>query len=400
MIEAVLSNNRALFLIGFALLMAALMWIDRKNVQRSSILFFRRTKRGVEHIDRIAKAALRFWKVYGTLGVIVGIITIFISLGLIGYSIFELATGLIDGEEPTEESGASLVLPGISDGYDLRPGVLFVPAEYWIISIAILMVVHEMSHGIIARAENFEINSVGWIVLGIIPGAFVEPKGEKMLPGGDVTDSSSGESTGLWDQGNWKSRLKVLCAGSWANYLVGASFLLLFFGMTQTSVFYNVQDDFPAQEAGMNNGTLYQINGEDVRTAQQVENSLEEVMPGDDVDLYTSEGNFTVTATEHPEDEEGGYLGILFGENRVSAFEDSAYPQFLGWLVGLFGAIAFLNIAIGLFNMLPAKPLDGGQVVDTLVREYIGEEYISYVNWSSLIIWLVVLGSIVITFLV
>ena len=394
MIEAILANNRAIFLIGFVLVLAGLMWLDRKNIDRVSILFFRRTKKGVEEIDKITKKAPRFWKAYGSLGVVIGIITIFVSTGLIGYSIFELGAGITEGEDRAgqEAGGPALVLPGVGDGYDLRPGVLFVPAEYWIISVAILMFVHELSHGIIARTEDFEINSVGIIVLGILPGAFVEPKGEKMLPGSEVDENS----TGLWDQGNWKSRLRVLCAGSWANYIVGGLFLLLFFGMTQTSVIYGVQDGYPAQEAGMNNGTLFEINGEMIRNTEDVGTALEGLQPEDDVEFRTSEGNFTVTATNHPqEDQEGGYVGIQFGENREPAISYQGYPGLMAWLIGLIGTIAFLNLAIGLFNMLPAKPLDGGQVVDTLVREFKGEEYISYVNWASLAIWIIVLGSLV-----
>jgi membrane-associated protease RseP (regulator of RpoE activity) len=257
------------------------------------------------------------------------------------------------------------------------------------------MFFHEMSHAIVARAEDFEINSVGWVVIGILPGAFVEPKGDQMLEEGEVTEANTSSDTGLWDQGNWKSRLKVLCAGSWANYIIGGIFILGFFGMTQTSLIYNVQDDFPAQKAGMNNGTILEINGDSVSTTDQLLDSLENVSVGDEVDFRTSEGNFTVEAVEHPEGEEGGYVGIRFGENRSSVFEDFAYPGFMAWFIGLIGTIAFLNLAIGLFNMLPAKPLDGGQVVDTFVREFKGDEYVHYVNKFSLLVWLVILGTLV-----
>ena len=397
MIDLLVQNSRAVFLISFVLLLAGLIWLDRKSVKRKSILFFRKTEKGIKEIDKIAKAAPRFWKIYGTLGVFIGIITIFISLGLIGSSVYDFGSNIGSDTNKTVEGSGSpkLVLPGVSDQYDVRPGVLFVPAEYWIISVGILMFFHEMSHAIVARTEDFEINSVGWVVIGILPGAFVEPKGDQMLEEGEFTEANTSSDTGLWDQGNWKSRLKVLCAGSWANYIIAGIFLLGFFGMTQTNVYYGVQDGFPAQGAGMNNGTVNQVNGEMVRTTEHMVDSLENISVGEEVKFSTSEGNFTVEAVEHPEEEEGGYIGIRFGENRTSTFEDFAYPGFIAWLVGLIGTIAFLNLAIGLFNMLPAKPLDGGQVVDTFVREFKGEEYVHYVNKFSLLVWLVILGTLV-----
>lgn len=382
-------HPRLVFLILFVAGLAAFLYWDRKNVERHFILFYRRTDRGIELIDRIAKKAPRFWNAYGWAGVVTGILSIIISFALIAHVMVRMLTTGSTAEGP------SLVLPGLVSENQFQAGVSFVPVEYWVIGIGILMVVHEMSHGIVARVEDFEINSVGWIVLGILPGAFVEPKGEKMLPGDD-TEGIGESSGGIWEQGNWKSRIKVLSAGSFANYVTAVVFILLAAGASSAvampgDVVYSAQEGLPAAEAGMNNGSLYEINGETINTPEDV--SRMNIQVGQEVTVWTSEGNFTMTAIEQ-EGREGGYIGIQVGQGSVIKEEYSEYQTGLQWLISGLFTIGLLNLMIGLFNMLPIKPLDGGLIVDTLLDRF-APERISFLNHFSLIGWALLLTAIV-----
>lgn len=381
-------SPRLILILGTLAAIFGLMWWDRKNIERVSILFFRRTKNGIDLIDRIAKKTPRLWKIYAWLGVVAGLISMVVMTGLMGNMILDVAsTG-----QPSE--GAGLALPSTGDSVSTQPGIIKIPAEAWLISIAILMVFHELSHGIVARSENFEINSVGVLVLGIIPGAFVEPKGENMLPGGEEVE---GEHHGAWDQGNWISRIKVLSAGSWANYLVAGLFILLATGISgavsyPTGLNYQAQEGFPASEAGMTNGTIYGVGNEEVRSINDITLATEDLSPGESILLNTSEGEFNVTATSR-EGFEGGYLGLRFtGIDQEFKEGFKNYSDFIGWGIGVFQIIAFLNLGIGLFNMLPAKPLDGGHILDALVERFAGEEYRQYVNtWSGALLISIIL---------
>jgi Zn-dependent protease len=383
---------RLLFLIAMVAGVGILLWKDRDKVERHSILFFRRTKRGVAFIDKVASAHPKFWDRYGWVGVIAGVISIPIVAGNIGYAVFQsLSSG------GASNGGVSFIAPGLVSQNQFQAGVSFVPVEYWVISIGILMIVHEFSHGIVARSQGFEINSVGWIIFGIIPGAFVEPKGENMLPGGE-----SGEhDTGLWDQGTWTERLKVLAAGSWANYLTAGIFFLAALGVsagvTQPSgVFYMAQDGMPAQEAGMNNGTLYAVNGQRLSNVDELMNISQDIAPGEQVTVWTSEGNFTLT-TVAQNDSERGFMGVQVGEGREMKESLSEYQSGFEWFISLLETIAFLNLGIGFFNMLPAKPLDGGQMLETFVDHYSdgNETYLGWVNSFSLFVWLMIIGLMV-----
>ncbi|MFB6147330.1 MAG: M50 family metallopeptidase, partial [Candidatus Nanohaloarchaea archaeon] len=266
-----------------------------------------------------------------------------------------------------------------------QAGVSFVPIEYWVIGIGIIMAVHELSHGIVARSQDFGLNSVGWIVVGIFPGAFVEPEGENMLPGEDGERSEGG----IWDQGSWTSRLKVLGAGSLAMLAaIGVSTAVT----APSDVFYIADSGFPAAEAGMDNGTLKQINGHRIETIQDVKNISDRIQVNETVSLWTSEGNFTVSAVEK-QGFENGYIGIRVASKRVIKDGFDQYRAGLEWFVSLLQTVAFLNFVIGLFNMLPLKPLDGGLMADTIIGEYLPDKK-KYLNTFSLMGWALLLAGI------
>ena len=410
-------NPRLVFLVVFTALIGFLMYRDRENVQRHSILFYRRTKRGIDLIDRIAKAAPRFWNVYAWSGVVLGLLTIPFILWNVLLSFQQMI------QSGGSSGGPSLIAPGLSAETTLQSGISFIPVEYWLIGIGVLMVVHEMSHGIIARLEGMEINSVGWLVMGIIPGAFVEPKGENMLPGGeeesseeakdeedDEEDTGVDVSGGPWDQGSWTSQLKVLAAGSFANYVTAVLFtlmaLFMFTSVAQpVGVTYSAQQNYSAGMAGMGNGTIYELQGERIRYTSQLERISEDFEPNQTVTVNTSEGSFNVTLGER---NGSAYMGILMRDNDglMPAFFDMVQnnreikPGYAGsegvisWTLSMLQTVALLNFLIGMFNLLPVKPLDGGQMVSVIVERFYPDGD-SAVNTFSILIWLALITSLV-----
>ena len=413
MISALQSvNPRLIFLIVFVTVLAALLYRDREKVQRQSILFYRRTKHGVDTIDKIAKAMPRFWNFYGWTGVVFGVLTVPFIL----YSVILSFSQMITTNGAS--GGPSFIAPGLSGQTTLQSGVSFIPVEYWIIGVGILMVVHEMSHGIVARAEDMEINSVGWIVLGIIPGAFVEPKGENMLPDPDADEEEESEDEddseepeeeedeelggGMWDQGSWTSQLKVLTAGSFANYVTAVVFALIalfaFVNVAQpTGIQYSVQEDYPAMQAGMDNGTIYEIDDERVRYSGDISSLFEGYEPGDTLTVNSSEGVYNVALDER---NGSAYMGVYMRQNEglLPTFSDMVnnnreikpeFSQFRGlisWGLGLFQTVALLNFLIGMFNLLPVKPLDGGQMVNTVLERFYPDG-VAALNYWSLVLW-------------
>src|SRR3990172_3106357 len=92
--NGILDLNAAMFLF-FISVVGALIYKDRKKIKIiSGILLMRRTKRFRDTIDEIANSYKRFWGVFGTIGVVVAILTmIFGTLLLVDQSV-KIATGV------------------------------------------------------------------------------------------------------------------------------------------------------------------------------------------------------------------------------------------------------------------------------------------------------------------
>jgi Zn-dependent protease len=390
----VLSNVsiQLLFSIGLVAAVAGFLVWDRKNVNRHYILFYRRTKRGLDFIQNLAERYKGFWKLYGSAGAILGIISIPFTLALTAF-------GVIQSIKASSAGGPSLILPGLVSQTEFNPGVSLVPVEYWVASIAVLMTVHELSHALVAKSEGYDLNSVGWFIMGIIPGAFVEPKGENMLPGEESSETETSEG-GMWDQGNWKSRLKVVSAGSFANYLTAALFIVISIGFTAAAttsstqgyiginfgenqstedVVYEAQEGYPAAEAGLTSGTVYSINGTSIDTTEDILEISENVESGQNITLNTTEGEYTVETTSR----------------KVSRIRDGLRPYSSGvdWFVSMLYTIGMLNFLIGIFNMLPIKPLDGGHAVESIMEKLEIKNRESIMAKASAGGWFLLIGS-------
>ncbi|MFB6193407.1 MAG: site-2 protease family protein, partial [Candidatus Nanohaloarchaea archaeon] len=240
-------------------------------------------------------------------------------------------------------------------------------------------------------------------ILGIIPGAFVEPKGENMLPrkNEDTEEALKKEkedSGGMWDQGTWKQRLQVLTAGSFANYVTAVLFFLLatatvigsttiaesgYIGVqlqpVDKGLNYTAIEGYPAFESGMRNGTLYSINGTSIESYEDLQNISEGLKPNTTIVLETSEGVFTIET-----------VAKKYREFKPGVMPFSGLMQ---WFIDLLRMVAYLNFVVGFFNMLPAKPLDGGQVVDTFLERFYPAGR-GLLNYWSLLVWAGLIGAL------
>lgn len=122
-----------------------------------------RTQRGRNALEWLARPK-RFWNVFGDLGVVVA------YLGMAGMTVLMiliLPTVLDPGSdiEPLRASEI-LVIPGVNP---------FVPLWYGIIALIVTLVVHEGGHGVLALANRMRLRSLGLLYAVVPIGAFVEP---------------------------------------------------------------------------------------------------------------------------------------------------------------------------------------------------------------------------------
>lgn len=413
----------------FALALAVIFYKDRKNVRRESILLIRRTRKGKDMLIRIGTRLPRFWKILGVIGVIAGfLVSSYTFIWLLGNSVKIILA---------EDVGASFmfVLPSASSEANIGPGYLSVPFWYWIISIALLVVVHEGLHGIMAAREKVKIKSLGWGLLALIPLAFVEPDEEQ-----------------LRKQPGW-SQLRVFAAGSFSNFMLAGLVVIIasisFTGMFIASGvgYQGLIAGYPAAEVNLT-GTIVRINDYSIRDASDLSLALTEIGPNKTITVYTISGDeeksFSLTTYTEPEPvyqpdswtgfaaglehiipgtldfiewasgfesnswatakyeisfweyieenypglqakasqridaleqelgsyQRSGFIGISSVINE-SEIDDkyAAYSGIIDFLSGLFFFVILINIGVGIANLLPIKPLDGGRMWEILFQK-------------------------------
>ncbi|MFP4045697.1 MAG: site-2 protease family protein [Candidatus Aenigmatarchaeota archaeon] len=352
--------------IGFVVVLAILLFRDRKNVEvKSYLMFIRRTQRGRGLIERIAEDKEWFWNK-------IGIISTLVGFGGMGFAFYYLAKTLLEQIIGAPAAGGPrLVIPVPSQEAAFLPGVIGVPFWSWIISIGLLMVVHEGSHGIMVKTVKSKIESLGVVLLAVIPGAFVEPDEE------DLKEKS------------WLDQLKVYSAGSFANFCLGGLvFVILSFvflpifttpaigyqGYVNASE-YN-RTSFPAQEVNMT-GQILSIDGQRTDSFDKFKEVLNGKRPGDTVSIETTDDSYQLTLEGNPDNESEPFLGVSY-VSESNAFKEkyrkSGSKSGLDAIYKLLNWIFILNIGIGIMNLLPLKPLDGGLMVEALSEKYFPEK--------------------------
>ncbi|NJL44262.1 MAG: hypothetical protein HC945_03040, partial [Nitrosarchaeum sp.] len=101
----------------------------------------------------------------------------------------------------------------------------------------------------------------------------------------------------------------------------------------------------------------------------------------------------TLTLAEHPLEPGRGYLGVNV-ENDVTAYMSSGeLPWKIRvaiWLYGLFMWILFLSLALGLGNLLPLGPFDGGRMFLLFLQGRFTEERAKAI-WTKVSVLLLII---------
>ncbi|GGC69941.1 site-2 protease family protein [Haloferax sulfurifontis] len=215
------------------------------------------TRRGRELLDRIA-APKRFWRAWSNVGLGIALV---IMVGTFVLLVFQAVVILQNPPAPTQVNQPQnfLVIPGVNDFLPLSvaPEILF--------GLLVGLVVHEGGHGVLSRVEGIDVESMGIVLLTILPvGAFVEP---------------SEESQRRADRGG-KSRM--FAAGVTNNFAVTLVAFALLFGPVIGSISVapgvavsGAYAGSPADAAGISGGDrVTAIEGTPVNTTRELDAAL------------------------------------------------------------------------------------------------------------------------------
>lgn len=263
----------------------------------------------------------------------------------------------------------------------LIPGVTLTSASsimYFLLSIPIVLVIHEGAHGIVAALERIKIKTGGFAVFIALFAGFVEPDEDEFKKAKRI------------------SKLRVIGAGATSNvifaFALGAILLTNpFFALVMPepllSAFYelpegvlvlSVIEGSGAESVGMRAGDIITaIDGNEIMTPLD----FPSLAPGQvaDVDILRDGQmlSFEVPITPAPDDPERGLVGIM-RDNSLAykpvmdfiEWNDPSVSMFLLWLW-------MISFFIGIINMLPLPILDGGKFIHSIIDERIPERTVN-----------------------
>ena len=342
---------------GFELKAYSLVY-KNKGVQSALTKMLGRTRRGI--------------RVFADVSVIAG-------FAMMGFAFWFLLANVSNFfAQPAEFSELTVLIPGVT----LTSSISI---TYFLLSIPIVLVMHEGAHGIVATLEKIKIKTGGFAIFIAMFAGFVEPDEEEFNKAKKI------------------SKLRVIGAGATSNviFALALGVILLtnpFFAMVLPepllSTFYDlpegvmvlsVMEGFGAEKAGiLANDIITAING--VPMLSPVDFGKVDLSPGDTANVsILRDGqsmDFAVEIMPSPEDPQRGLIGIMrdntFGYQPVMDWIEWNNPQFSMFLLWLW----MISFFIGIINMLPLPILDGGKFIHTIIDKKISEKAVNGVMWG------------------
>lgn len=416
-------------------------FLERHNIVAIGPILMFKTYKGQNILKKIARPK-RFWRGFASIGIPIVFIAMIFMFILFMRVILITFTQPPPPPNPLTSPRNILLIPGLNT---------YIPLVEGIIGLIITLVVHEFAHAILAKVEDIKVKSLALLTVIIPIGAATEIDEDELF---GKSDKEINEEQEVKPKKVAKSgeRIRILSAGVISNFFIALIAFLLFFGPVLGSIapinegvaVYYTMEGFPAANAGIDNGEIIKsMNGQEIKTINDFFVYMDSTAPGDTITIVTDKGEYNIVLAENP-DSKKGYLGLLVYDIDGSLNSIKNLPKTLGtldgWLalyglpllymgflnnlatfyvpVGLasiFGSgffwiakillwIGWINLVAGLFNSLPAIPLDGGYILRealfktfskiTKNKEWAGRMSHTVVNFLGILVFVSILSAI------
>ena len=392
--------------------------LKKHNISLYGPALLLRTKKGSNFLKKIANRN-RFWKAYGSFSVVFCFIVMIFMVTLIIWQAWILFGLNLTPEQKANLPGpeVALILPGIN------PILPFEYIGYIILALAVAIVVHEFSHGILLIVGKLKVKALGLLYLIVPIGAFCEPDEDEL------------KKTEI------PKRMRVFGAGPLSNFVVAFVVLLIFSFVFMPAVqpiqgadILYVYEDTPAKEIGLSTGAIITIiNDTEIQNKDNFRHAMDNINPNQTVNItYIIKGNIVdkqvkmislydfynrITNEKNESLKNISFLGIgynLYSDEFIPSLKNPITYDFPNGFLRLYSIpivgyidgynpiaspfiesykitgplniiptnffwiivtalywIFWLNLLVGLFNVLPMVPLDGGFIFNDALRSFV-----------------------------
>ena len=200
------------FLILFIIFVSIFLYHNKKNIKKEGPFLLYKTSWGIKLINYVGEKYKKTIKFLSYFSISLGYVLMATMMFLIIQTIYlYLTTNISTVIKAPPVMPLIPYFPRLFGVESFFPPFFF---AYFIISIAIILTVHEFTHGIFARRYNLKIKSTGFAFLRYFPalfGAFVEPDEKQMNKSNNFEQKS------------------ILSAGVFANTITAILFYIIFF---------------------------------------------------------------------------------------------------------------------------------------------------------------------------
>src|SRR3972149_2906487 len=277
------------------------------------------------------------------------------------------SAGSVSGSGVGDPLAILPAIPGFSIGFRELP--------YFFVAIAIGAALHELAHGVAARAENLDVKSTGLLFFFVFFGAFVEPNEAQVR------------------KANLRRQLRIYAAGAFVNLVIVILLLPLAFPPIFNfglSMFYDAnasgalvlevcpapfEEDCPASLAGLYPGSVV-VSGTYANATTLIFQNKSDfdkfsngTKAGEEIQLEVlgrqSMVNVTTIGLETANNSRGhiGLFPYAFPQPRLSSID----PLFHYYLYNVVTYTFSLSLILALMNLLPIPPLDGDKVIKCVI---------------------------------
>ena len=371
-LDFITENSIIYVLIAWVIILgiAKILKLERHGFELKSYSLVYKNRQVQSVLTKILGRTRRGIRVFADVSVIAG----FIMMGFAFWFLLSNVSKFF--VEPSEFAELTVLIPGVT----LTSSASIIN---FLLSIPIVLVIHEGAHGIVATLEKIKIKTGGFAIFIAMFAGFVEPDEEEFNKAKKI------------------SKLRVIGAGATSNvifaFALGALLLTNpFFAMILPepllSTFYDLPEgvlvlsiieNSGAEKAGMlANDIITSIN--DVQIFSPIDFPV--LNPGETANVSVIRDgqtlDFSVEIIPSPDDPERGLIGIMrdnsFAYKPVFNFIEWDNPQLSMFLLWLW----MISFFIGIINMLPLPILDGGKFIHTIIDKKISDNAVNGVMWG------------------
>ena len=372
---AVLLGIAVFWIVLYAL--SRIVHLEEHGLDVKPFYFMYKSKALNRILDVWAKKRRKLWLVLSNISIAFGV-------GLMVFGIYFLVDNLLRFIYPI--GVASPIFPVVPI---LTIRLYWLP--YFFVAVVVIMLTHELAHGIIARLEEIPVLSTGVLAAVVFFGAFVEPDEKE------------------FEKASVLSRLRMLAAGSSANFVTALLALLLLSGLFAPPagvLIYEVASDGPLGRSGspvQRWDVIQAINGTDVLTYEQFSSYMKGVGPNVTLTLTillaNQRENITIVTAPSSTNSSRGLIGFdvgfipVYNPSRLGL--DQYTSVHLSWT--LFW-IYLLGLSVAIFNMFPLYPFDGERFLYYPLEKLVGKQKLNLRKLLNVLFLGLLAGNMILSF--